>query len=159
MCRSWLQENLTVEYNVVVSAMREAQNLSKELQREKEAALEGVQEARQRQKELQDFLEKEGSKLLITLTEVQKERDTASQAALEATSSATKAAEVLAQIMDSYNLEMAKARVMSIELQVENVTNTSFARGKNMPFRRFVVGGLFSSICAPSCIPWLYPIY
>nr|PNR43483.1 hypothetical protein PHYPA_015864 [Physcomitrium patens] len=113
------QENLTVEYNVVVSAMREAQNLSKELQREKEAALEGVQEARQRQKELQDFLEKEGSKLLITLTEVQKERDTASQAALEATSSATKAAEVLAQIMDSYNLEMAKARVMSIELQTE----------------------------------------
>jgi hypothetical protein len=102
-----VQDNLIAEKEIVASAMYEARKVSQELQKEKEATLVIVQEARQKHKELQDCLERE--------------RDAASQAASEATSSAMKAREVLAEILDTYNLEMAKVRHVSLQLQVQHI--------------------------------------
>ncbi|KAG0629748.1 hypothetical protein M758_1G127100 [Ceratodon purpureus] len=111
------QDNLIAEKEILASTMHDAQKVSQELQKEKEVTLVIVQEARQKHKELQDYLERESSRLLTTLMIVQKERDSASQAASEATSSAMKAREVLAEILDTYNLEMAKLRHVSLQLQ------------------------------------------
>ena len=122
ICPLGLQENLTVENDFVVAAMCEARKVSQELQKEKEAALVTVQEARQKHLELQDCLDRENPRLLTALTEVQKERDTALQAASEATSSAAKAGEALAEILDTYKLEMIRARQIRSQLQVQHFT-------------------------------------
>jgi shikimate 5-dehydrogenase len=116
-----VQDNLIAEKEIVASAMYEARKVSQELQKEKEATLVIVQEARQKHKELQDCLERESSRVLTALVIAQKERDAASQAASEATSSAMKAREVLAEILDTYNLEMAKVRHVSLQLQVQHI--------------------------------------
>ena len=116
-----MQDNLAAEKEIVVSAMYEARKVSQELQREKEATLVIVQEARQKHKELQDYLERESSRLLTALMIVQKERDAASQAASEATSSALKAREVLGEILNTYDLEMANIRHVSLQLQVQHI--------------------------------------
>lgn len=121
MCQLRVQDNLIAEKEIVASAMYEARKVSQELQKEKEATLVIVQEARQKHKELQDYLERESSRLLSALMIVHKERDAASQAASEATSSAMKAREVLAEILDTYNLEMAKVRHVSLQLQVQHI--------------------------------------
>ena len=92
--------------------------VSQEVLKEKEAALAAFQEVRQKSQELQEYLEKESPKLVTAMVVVQKERDTASQAAAEATSSAIKAGGVLAEVLGSFNLEMAKARHINMQLQV-----------------------------------------
>lgn len=101
--------------------MYEARKISQELQREKEATFVIVQEARQKHKELQDYLERESSRLSTALMIVQKERDAASQAASEATSAAMKAKEVLSDILCTYDTEMAKVRHVSLQLQVQHI--------------------------------------
>lgn len=115
-----MQENLTLESDFVAAAMYEARMLTQELRKEKECALVTIQEARQRHQELQGCLERESPRLLTALTAVQKERETALQAASEATSSAAKAGEALAEILGTYDLEMVKARQMSLRLQVQH---------------------------------------
>lgn len=105
---------------MAAAAASETRRVSQDLVKEKEFALVAVQEARQKNQELQEFLERESSKIMNTIIVVQKERDTASQAASEATSSALKAGEVLAEVLGSFNLEMAKARRLSMQLQVQH---------------------------------------
>lgn len=106
------------EKDSVASAMYEARKMSLELQREKEATFGVVQEARQKHKDLQEYLERESSRLSTALMIVQKERDAASQAASEATSSAKKAREVLSDVLCAYDTEMANVRRLSSQLQV-----------------------------------------
>jgi len=106
--------------------------VSQEVLKEKEAALAAFQEVRQKSQELQDYLEKENPKLVTAMVVVQKERDTASQAAAEATSSAMKAGGVLAEVLGSFNLEIAKARHINMQLQV--FTSTLFSNSGNIIF-------------------------
>lgn len=99
-------------------AAAEARKLSQELAKEKEYAIVAVSEAREKNQELQVYLERESSKIMHAIAVVHKEKDTASQAASDATSAALKAGEVLAEVLGSFNTEMAKARRMSMQLQV-----------------------------------------
>lgn len=115
------------EKDSVASAMYEARKMSLELQREKEATFGDVQEARQKHKDLQEYLERESSRLSTALMIVQKERDAASQAASEATSSAKKAREVLSDVLCAYDTEMANVRRLSSQLQVPYLL--SYIRG------------------------------
>lgn len=112
------QGKLAAEKDIAIAAASEARMVSEEVLKEKEAALAAFQEVRQKSHELQAYLEKESPKLLTAMVVVQKERDTASKAAAEATSSAMKAGEVLAEVLGSFNLEMAKARHTNMQLQV-----------------------------------------
>ncbi|KAG0553581.1 hypothetical protein KC19_12G022600 [Ceratodon purpureus] len=114
-----LQENLVTEKELAIAAASETRMVSQQVLKEKEAALVAFQEVRQKSQELQDYLEKESPKLVTAMVVVQKERDTASQAASEATSSAMKAGELLAEVLGSFNLEMAKARHINMQLQEE----------------------------------------
>ena len=121
-----MQENLVIEKGLAVAAASEARKVSQEVLKEKEAALAAFQEARQKSQEIQDYLEKESPKLVTAMVVVQKERDTASQAAAQATSSAMKAGELLAEVLGSFNLEMAKARHINMQLQVNTITLSSY---------------------------------
>lgn len=127
---------MIAEKDSVATAMYEARKMSQELQREKEATFVIVQESRQKHKELQDFLERESSRLSTALMIVQKERDASSQAASEATSSAVKAREVLSEILCTYDSEMAKVHHLSRQLQ-ENIQNERAAleRERELAFK------------------------
>jgi hypothetical protein len=128
-----MQENLLTEKDMAIAAASEARRVSQEVLKEKEAALVAFQEVRQKSQELQDYLEKESPKLVTAMVVVQKERDTASQAAAQATSSAIKAGELLAEVLGSFNLEMAKARHINMQLQV--LANTLFSYNRiSYPF-------------------------
>lgn len=117
-----MQENLITENDSVASALYEARKASQELLRENEATFVIVQEARKKHKELQDYFERESSRLSTALMIVHKERDAASLAASEATSSAMKARNVLSDILQTYDLEMAKVR----HLQVQKIAATHY---------------------------------
>jgi len=103
---------------MATAAASEARLISEAVLKEKETTLAAFQEVRQKSHELQDYLERESPKLLTAIVVVQKERDTASQAAAEATSFAMKAGELLSEVQGSFNLEMAKARHINMQLQV-----------------------------------------
>ncbi|XP_073391727.1 uncharacterized protein [Physcomitrium patens] len=111
------QEKLALEKDMAIAVASETRIASQKMQEERSAAIATFQEVRKQGQELQDTLEKESPKLLSTILEVQKERDTALQAAADATTSAMKAGEVLAEVLGSFNLEMAKARHINMQLQ------------------------------------------
>jgi hypothetical protein len=113
-----LQENLAIEKDMATEAASEARRVSEELMQEKESALQAVQEARLKNQEIQEYLERERSKLVQAMLVVQQERDTAAKAASDATSSALKAGEVLAEVLGTLNVQTAKARRVSSKLQV-----------------------------------------
>ncbi|CAM6042630.1 unnamed protein product [Sphagnum compactum] len=118
-CKSvQLQENLAIERDFAAAAASEARRMSQELAKEKEYALIAVTEAGEKNQKLQEFLERESSKIMHAVAVVQQEKDAASHAASEATSSALKAGEMLSEVLNSFNTEMAKARTMSLQLQV-----------------------------------------
>jgi alanyl-tRNA synthetase len=113
-----MQENLAIERDLAAAAASEARRMSQELAKEKEYALIAVTEAGEKNQKLQEFLERESSKIMHAVAVVQQEKDAASHAASEATSSALKAGEMLSEVLNSFNTEMAKARTMSLQLQV-----------------------------------------
>lgn len=103
---------------MATKAASEARRVSEELLQEKESALQAVQEARLKNQEVQEYLERERSKVVQAMLVVQQERDTAAKAASDATSSALKAGEVLAEVLGTLNVETAKARRVNSKLQV-----------------------------------------
>ncbi|KAL2622590.1 hypothetical protein R1flu_002795 [Riccia fluitans] len=84
---------------------------------EKDAALQAVADAKRKSEEFQQFLLQEKTRLRNAVAMVQHERDAAAAAASEASSSALKAGEVMAEMLGSFNQEMNKARRKSSQLQ------------------------------------------
>jgi hypothetical protein len=113
-----MQENLAIERDFAVAAASEARKVSQELAKQREYALIAVSEAGEKNQKLQEFLERESSKIMHTVAIIQQEKDTAAHAASEATTSALKAGEVLTEVLCSLKPEMAKARTRNLQLQV-----------------------------------------
>jgi hypothetical protein len=116
-----MQENLAIERDFAVAAASEARKVSQELAKQREYALIAVSEAGEKNQKLQEFLERESSKIMHTVAIIQQEKDTAAHAASEATTSALKAGEVLTEVLGSLKPEMAKARTRNLQLQVHIV--------------------------------------
>ncbi|CAK9876697.1 unnamed protein product [Sphagnum jensenii] len=112
-----LQENLATERDMAAAAAAEAIKVSKELAKVKEHSLIAVAEAQNRNQEVQQYLERETSKLLNAMSAVHKEKHVASLAASEASASALRAQQVLAELLGSFNSEMAKAQKLTMQLQ------------------------------------------
>ena len=113
-----LQENLTLEKDMVQNVAIEARKTTEELVKEKEQMWLVASSIRAKNLELNELLQKESSCVVDIVAMVQKEKDVASQAAKEARCVALKANEVLSAILKSFNGEMTKARYMSIQLLV-----------------------------------------
>lgn len=84
---------------------------------DREAATEAIGEAKQLRLEFQELMVQENTRLKTAISLVHKERDLAATAASEASTSAVKAGEVLAEVLGSFNQEMSKARRKSYQLQ------------------------------------------
>ncbi|KAH8962114.1 hypothetical protein BDL97_05G085800 [Sphagnum fallax] len=110
-------ENLATERDMAAAAAAEAIKVSKELAKVKEHSLIAVAEAQNRNQEVQQYLERETSKLLNAMSAVHKEKHVASLAASEASASALRAQQVLAELLGSFNSEMAKAQKLTMQLQ------------------------------------------
>jgi len=113
-----IQENLATERDMAAAAAAEAIKVSKELAKVKEHSLIAVAEAQNKNQEVQQCLERETSKLLNAMLAVHKEKHVASLAASEASASALRAQQVLAELLGSFNSEMAKAQKLTMQLQV-----------------------------------------
>ncbi|CAK9277147.1 unnamed protein product [Sphagnum jensenii] len=122
-----LQENLAIERDMAAAAAAEAIKVSKELAKVKESSQIAIAEAQNKNHKLQQFLERESSKIMTAMSVVHKEKHVASLAASEAAASANQAGQVLADILGSFNSEMAKAQRLSLQLQdiqMEDSLNT-----------------------------------
>ncbi|CAM6025460.1 unnamed protein product [Sphagnum balticum] len=122
-----LQENLAIERDMAAAAAAEAIKVSKELAKVKECSQIAIAEAQNKNHKLQQFLERESSKIMTAMSVVHKEKHVASLAASEAAASANQAGQVLADILGSFNSEMAKAQRLSLQLQdiqMEDSLNT-----------------------------------
>lgn len=113
-----LQKNLILEKDMVQSAANEARKSSEELVREKEQMWLVASTTQAKNLELNKLLQKETLNIVQVVASVQKERDIVNQVAEEAKYSAVKAAEILAEVLESFNGEMTRARQMSIQLLV-----------------------------------------
>jgi len=113
-----IQENLAIERDMAAAAAAEAIKVSKELAKVKESSQIAIAEAQNKNHKLQQFLERESSKIMTAMSVVHKEKHVASLAASEAAASANQAGQVLADILGSFNSEMAKAQRLSLQLQV-----------------------------------------
>ncbi|KAL3691453.1 hypothetical protein R1sor_005104 [Riccia sorocarpa] len=101
----------------MATTRRKSLALQDNISLEKEAALQAVVEAKRQSDEFQEFLLQEKTRFRNAVAMVQHERDAAAAAASEASSSAIKAGEVLAEMLGSFNQEMNKARRKSSQLQ------------------------------------------
>ncbi|CAM6034206.1 unnamed protein product [Sphagnum compactum] len=122
-----LQKNLAIERDMAAAAAAEAIKVSKELTKVKECSQIAIAEAQNKNHKLQQFLERESSKIMTAMSVVHKEKHVASIAASEAAASANQAGQVLADILGSFNSEMAKAQRLSLQLQdiqMEDSLNT-----------------------------------
>ncbi len=113
-----IQENLAIERDMAAAAAAEAIKVSKELAKVKECSQIAIAEAQNKNHKLQQFLERESSKIMTAMSVVHKEKHVVSLAASEAAASANQAGQVLADILGSFNSEMAKAQRLSLQLQV-----------------------------------------
>ncbi|KAG6550545.1 hypothetical protein Mapa_007914 [Marchantia paleacea] len=100
----------------IAATRRKSLALQDNIASEKDAAIQALAEAKKKSAEFQEFLLQEKTGMRHAVAIVQHERDAAAAAASDASNSAIKAGEVLAEVLGSFNQEMNKARRKSSQL-------------------------------------------
>jgi hypothetical protein len=101
----------------IASTRRKSLALQDTIALDRDAAIQAYSDAKRLRLEFQEFMEQEQTRLKTAVSLVYKERDLAATAASEASTSAVKAGEVLAEMLASFNQDMSKARRKTYQLQ------------------------------------------